>query len=920
LCVIALDRFGDFGGSSNSTCPMNNTDSHDDVTGEHKSNNHTSGMSHPDFGFDDHMLPSYSTWSSSSVGSSVVAPVREVCGQAIAILHAMAPSVVAEQTRAVLFQLCECKLAWEVRHGALIALKYIVVVESTNMLHLRDATQSDTADRKTTSLRKNLKESAVWIEMICRVALNHLSDPSDDVKSASAHLLIELCRHSSDVTNDTQNKKMLFVWDVVSPLWSAIQKERRFSSCIVDLVELCTILVARNCQYFLNALRATSPNDNDPTSDCKSLSIYNLLQFLVTLMDSEFMSVRTSALQSIGVVCNELGTATELNVADDKEYVVAFDTLHDLPVHILKLFVNEASNAPTDTTSTDYKNKFSNDILFRAWTRICIAVNRIVKRRDLPKLDTSLLSWYFQIREERELVLGDVPIRLDASHALAYYLMESSHSGAISDIAQTMIFAYVSSPWPTQVESACLLHVELDKCLTDQASLIEVGCMISLETPMLCLTPNVWKMALKDASLPAVCDQICLDIVAEVKVGSKTPHVGAEHIRLSWLTVFAEIQRTQAMFSNQIVCPVTEMRLLAIVAGSIIVKGVPTKLTPVVRALMTFFHNERLSAARAALVESAIVQLLQLVMDKPKYANARTKIVATLCDAITYRTLEKNMNDFCVAMASSILQSMVQRLRSLQTIIDIAPIWHRLQPVIEFDFSNTSSDIALLDAMDLLEVLLTALPMKHVLTNDLIKRTVPALIELLLLSGDTSPSRRAVSTIVATCHVSPGCLLEVAIPAITRELDDQNNNYRRLAACRLLEKLMSSSATEMCPFVRILLPRVLSLMSDNMVECSQCAVGIFASLIKVAPLAQQSSLNEQDNNRNGSVIDHLIFGKKLPPCTFPIELISAMGEKGVSLRTYQQEGVAWLHFLQSVNLNGALCDGKSSRCLTNCDT
>jgi SNF2 family DNA or RNA helicase len=46
----------------------------------------------------------------------------------------------------------------------------------------------------------------------------------------------------------------------------------------------------------------------------------------------------------------------------------------------------------------------------------------------------------------------------------------------------------------------------------------------------------------------------------------------------------------------------------------------------------------------------------------------------------------------------------------------------------------------------------------------------------------------------------------------------------------------------------------------------------------------------------------------LPPCVFPLPIQVEMEKSGVSLRGYQAEGVAWLRFLQTVRLNGALCD------------
>ena len=910
VCVMALDRFGDHGGHHHHDTDNDNTNDPDDKRQPIQINHQQNSTDMYGGEFNDHIIPTSSTH---SVGtSSVVAPVREVCGQAIAILHAMAPYAVAEQTRTVLFQLCEYELSWEVRHGALIALKYIVVVELTDMLQLRNTTN---LDKTATSTRNDMDESAAWIETICRMAMTRLSDTSDDVKSASAHLLIELCRHSSDKSHHPQHGHLRFIWDVVPPLWSTLQKVRRFSSCIVDLVELCTLLVARNCRLFLNGL---APNDIQSTPFCKSSFIYNLIHFLVTLLDSDFKSVRTSALQSIGVVCKELGTSNVLVMDGEEGYGAAFDTLHDLALHILKLFTDEDPDTSTNNEITNFEEYRSNEFLFGTWVSICNAIKTIVKLKDLPKLDVTLLSWYFQIGEKPVSILGDVPIRQHAAQALAHYFFNLSPKCAISNIAQAMIFAYVFSPWTTHVESACLLHMALVKNFTDRGvamDLLETN--ISLELPVLCLTSNVWNIATNNDTLSGRCDQVCLEAIREVIAGVKSPRMGAEHIVSSWSSIFVATQGEHTVCKDQLptICPITEMRLMAVVAGSILVKGIPPKLTPVVRALMTFLHNETVSASRAELVATYIDRLLNYIVDDPKYSNALTKIVATLCDCINKSTSERGANDIRGSLASSILQSMTRRFTSMQQLIDLAPLWQRLRPIVRFDFLNSSPNAVLQGAMDVLEVLLSGHSKENVQTKELILSTTPALMELAIRSCDTVQSKRAASAIVACCNVAPSCLLEAAIPSIIQELDYMNSDKRRLAACELLEKLMTCSATEICPFVRILLPRALSLMSDSMAECSKCAASIFASLIKVAPLVQRSLSEGRDDNPNGSVIDHLIFGKPLPPCTLPPLLINAMREKGVSLRNYQHEGVSWLNFLQSVNLNGALCDGKDFVCL-----
>jgi hypothetical protein len=116
-----------------------------------------------------------------------------------------------------------------------------------------------------------------------------------------------------------------------------------------------------------------------------------------------------------------------------------------------------------------------------------------------------------------------------------------------------------------------------------------------------------------------------------------------------------------------------------------------------------------------------------------------------------------------------------------------------------------------------------------------------------------------------------------------------------------------------------------SLMTDPVIDCAKEASITFADLARVAPLVREVaqvswSLNMDDHSK--SVMDHLIHGKPLPPCEIPSYITGEMQKTGLKLRGYQAGGVAWLRFLQTVKLNGALCDdmglGKIRRgaCLT----
>jgi len=102
----------------------------------------------------------------------------------------------------------------------------------------------------------------------------------------------------------------------------------------------------------------------------------------------------------------------------------------------------------------------------------------------------------------------------------------------------------------------------------------------------------------------------------------------------------------------------------------------------------------------------------------------------------------------------------------------------------------------------------------------------------------------------------------------------------------------------------------MSMMIDPVKVCAEVSASIFSYLVQVAPLVDESvTFDESQTNQEANlVIDHLIHGKKLLPCEIHPTITRALCDGGIILRNYQLEGVSWLRFLQSINLNGALCD------------
>jgi TATA-binding protein-associated factor len=154
---------------------------------------------------------------------------------------------------------------------------------------------------------------------------------------------------------------------------------------------------------------------------------------------------------------------------------------------------------------------------------------------------------------------------------------------------------------------------------------------------------------------------------------------------------------------------------------------------------------------------------------------------------------------------------------------------------------------------------------------------------------------------------------EVILPVMMKYLEDRGNDAYRYGACQLLHAILDRVRSFICPCIRALLPRAMTLMVDPVLEISREAAQCFAILVRLAPFVPKSEHRRPAEDSGGGdstthVIDHLIHGKPLPPVDLPEVLKKEAELSGIELRHYQLEGISWLEFLRSVSLNGALCD------------
>ncbi|XP_068640422.1 TATA-binding protein-associated factor BTAF1-like isoform X2 [Aristolochia californica] len=125
------------------------------------------------------------------VSDQVVAPVRETCAQALcAVLKFMHPPLVHE-TLAILLQM-QHRQEWEIRHGSLLGIKYMVAVRKEMLLEL--------------------------LPSVLPACKTGLEDPDDDVRAVAAEALLPAASAIVSLKGQKLHSIIMLLWDILLDL------------------------------------------------------------------------------------------------------------------------------------------------------------------------------------------------------------------------------------------------------------------------------------------------------------------------------------------------------------------------------------------------------------------------------------------------------------------------------------------------------------------------------------------------------------------------------------------------------------------------------------------------------------------------------------------------------------------------------
>lgn len=166
----------------------------------------------------------------------------------------------------------------------------------------------------------------------------------------------------------------------------------------------------------------------------------------------------------------------------------------------------------------------------------------------------------------------------------------------------------------------------------------------------------------------------------------------------------------------------------------------------------------------------------------------------------------------------------------------------------------------------------------------------------------------AAKCFATVCSVIPSqgmtMLVEHILPNIGNALDLRD----RQGITETVYHLIHALGDQVLPYVIFLIVPVLGRMSDSNDDVRLLATTSFATLVKLVPLEagipDPPGMSEkllQGRERERKFMAQMLDPKKAEPFQIPVAIKA-------ELRSYQQDGVNWLAFLNKYNLHGVLCD------------
>lgn len=166
----------------------------------------------------------------------------------------------------------------------------------------------------------------------------------------------------------------------------------------------------------------------------------------------------------------------------------------------------------------------------------------------------------------------------------------------------------------------------------------------------------------------------------------------------------------------------------------------------------------------------------------------------------------------------------------------------------------------------------------------------------------------AAKCFATVCSIVPGKGMTMLVERILPNMGNALDLSDRQGITETVYHLIHAMGDNVLPYVIFLIVPVLGRMSDSNDEVRLLATTSFATLVKLVPLEagipdppDMSEKLLQGREREREFMSQMLDPKKAESFRIPVAIKA-------ELRSYQQDGVNWLAFLNRYNLHGVLCD------------
>lgn len=866
-------------------------------------------------------------------GDQVVVPVRETCAQAFGAIASFMEreDILLAYDVLLRFQKCD---KWEVRHGSLLGLKYLIAV------------------------RKDLID--IILPSVIESVIQGLSDTMDDVRSVAADTLLPVAEHVVRICGDKMPRILRILWDILLDLDdltastnSVMNLLAEFHSSVetgnftqimfqehVEMQEThpLVILIPRLwpfLQHNISSVRMATLR-----------TLLKLFQLPLSTTDGAwlvqvapngfrhvFQSVLLESKSEITQTALELWTVF-LHITGMELSAAIAEQLTPLWMHLISTPIHSALN-PDFLLKSQYHNAPAveeEEIVKPGKKR-----GRPPKSKAEPDAKRSRkipnTSADQGTKTKTAVFLSNSDMRENGCRALAYLLANISSEllprsysllheyltaiGASYRITAGIILEMIGRHRLEEVEQSCLfafpeaLAERLHACLTETVQYVEYqpvlqrirdeyrtlsSSMISFGAPGDVFQNNMEQLDVKAAHYTASAqfEQFMVQLSSRLDDSIQRQLKARQQLLLTAIDTYRKLE----------VQLVTSVR--AIAACVIVCWGnLPDKLNPIIRALMASIKKETDDPLQ---VRGAYATALLTRGVAKRTTCPNSKIIKNICGSLASDSKDSSAESDAVE-SSSVSTAVHGAQLALQSVAQVYgdKLLEELPSLTQLLQSVQDKDVQGKSLRDVLQVYLVILPHVH-------QGLYPFFLQILTTLFDRvqtpdEPTRTQVAkTIGAYCKVATLECMKRVIDELLPFLQRSESEVSRLGVAETIHEIIQYLDLQVLPYLVFLVVPILTRMSDQSIAVRKLVTRSFATCVRLMPLERGVENPEgftqemiERKNTERQFLEQLLDGSKLEQYDLPIPV-------NAQLRKYQQEGLNWLAFLQKYKLHGILCD------------